>query len=236
VQERPSNYDEVIRNVGDDMLNSPDPKWLIFLERRLRWLGIPNLAIILITFQAIGFFLVSVDPEWLSRLALIPELALSGEYWRVITFLALPISLHPVFVIFVLWFLYFIVNAIEGEWGDFKTTFYVLVSILVTEVYSFATGYPVTSVAALESSLFLAAAALFPDYEVRLFFAIPVKMKWLAWVTLGFLALQFVQGDWADRFFLLAIYSNYLVFFGPAHVERFRAMRRRARFRKQLNR
>ena len=137
-------------------------------------------------------------------------------------------------MIFALWFLYFTLNAIESVWGDFKTTLYTLVSILVTIAYSFAFDYPVLDIRHFESSLFFAAAALFPDMEIGLFGIIPVKMKWLAGFTAVFVFVDFVRGDWLDRFFLIAIYSNFLLFFGPAVIDRFRNWQRRRRYQRSL--
>src|SRR4051812_30564119 len=193
------------------------PQWLRNLERYLGWLAIPNLGVLFVTLQALGFLMVMSDPIWTARLALIPEAVTQGhEYWRLITFLALPLSTSPIWVIFTLWFLYFVIGMIESQWGAFKTTLYVLTSVLVTIAFSFATGYPVLDVSKFESSLFLAAAALFPEMTVSLFLAVPVKIKWLAWFTLALLALDFLRAGWMERFFTLAILSNYLVFFGPS--------------------
>ena len=210
------------------------PKWLKFLERKMQWLAIPNISIIFVTLQALGFLMVMSDGVWVERLALLPDRVLAGEYWRVITFLALPLSLSPIWVIFTLMFIYYILNTIESEWGSFKTTFYVLVSILLTIAVSFTFNYPVTQVSDFESTLFLAAAALFPEQEVRLFLAIPVKMKWLAWLSLAFFGLKLIQSDWVGRIFLIAIYSNYLIFFGPALLDQIRNRIRRAKFKRQM--
>jgi membrane associated rhomboid family serine protease len=192
--------------------------WLKSLERRMKWLEIPHLAVILVTLQAIGFAMVMSDPQWALHLALFPQAVLAGEYWRVITFL------------------YFIVDAIEREWGAFATTLYVLISILLTVLGSFALNMPVTQAADFESTLFLAAAALFPEMEIRLFLMIPVKMKWLGWLTLGFLGLRFAQLDWDGRLLLLALYGNYLLFFGPATLERIRLWRRRREYVRKTRR
>src|SRR5689334_10981964 len=121
-----------------------EPKWLRYLSRKLNWLAIPNIAVLLVTLQALGFLFVYSDPAWVERLALIPEAVLQGQVWRLLTFLALPVSLSPIWVIFSLWFLYFILNSIESRWGAFKTTFYVLVSVVLTIIFSFAFGYPVS--------------------------------------------------------------------------------------------
>ena len=215
------------------MFEQNTPRWLQLLERPFNWLAIPHIAILIVTLQAAGFLFVSLDPVWIDRLALVPAAVLQGEYWRLITFLALPLSLSPIWVIFVLWFLYFIVDSIEQQWGAFKATFYVLVSWLMTIGFSFAFRYPVVNITHFESTLFLAAAALFPEMEVRLFFAIPVKMKWLAGLTLAFFAYELLTSEWIDRLFLLAIYSNYILFFGPALLKQFRLAYRRWQFRRR---
>lgn len=215
---------------------SPGPlrRWLRNLERRLQWLAIPNIAVLFVTLQGLGFLMVMSNPLWYERLALIPDAVRGGEYWRLITFLSLPLSLSPIFVIFALWFLYFILNLIESEWGAFKTTLYTLVSILVTIAFSFAFDYPVGSVKHFESSLFFAAAALFPETEVSLFMIVPVKIKWLAWLTGVFVLLEFFQGGWLDKLFLVAIYSNFLLFFGPSVLQRARQHFRKRKFQRNL--
>lgn len=222
-------------NTGTRSSSNNAPQWLRKLERSFQWLAIPNLGVIFVTLQALGFLMVMSDPVWTERLALIPEaVTQGGQYWRLVTFLALPLSMSPIWVIFTLWFLYFVMGMIESQWGAFKTTLYVLTSIVVTIAFSFAFGYPVLDVAKFESSLFLAAAALFPEMTVNLFLALPVKIKWLAWLTLAMLGLDFVRSDWMDRFFTLAIMSNYLLFFGPSLVATLRQALRRREFRRKM--
>ena len=211
------------------------PRWLNVLEKRMSWLAIPNIAVLLITCQAAGFLLVSSDPVWMMRLALIPDAVLHrGEWYRLVTFLALPLATSPIWVIFALLFLYSLLNSIETVWGAFRTTFYVLVSLLLTIAFSFTFDYPVTSVGHFESTLFLAAAALFPEMEIRLFMIFPVKMKWMAWITLGFLLLEGFRGTWIDRLYLVVVYSNFLLFFGPALLAAGRNLIRRKKFQRMM--
>lgn len=210
------------------------PQWLRTLERKLSWIAIPNIAILLVTLQALGFLMVAYQPIWVERLALIPSYVLTGEYWRLITFLALPLSLSPFWVIFVLWFIYFILNAIESEWGAFKTTFYILICYVLTVGFSFIFDYPITQITDIETTLFLAAASLFPEMEVRLFFLLPVKMKWLAVLSGGFVLLRFFQLDWVGKGYLLAIYANYLLFFGPMLLDHIKHAIRRWNYRRKL--
>ena len=217
------------------MISGQTPAWLRFLERRCSWLAIPNIAVLFVTLQGLGYLMVMSDPIWVERLALFPDRVLQGEFWRLVTFLALPVSLSPLWVLFALWFLYFILQSIEATWGAFKTTFYILFSILVTIAYSFAFQYPITQVTDFESTLFLAAAALFPESQISLFMILPVKMKWLAWLTLALLLIRLFQADWIERGYILAIYSSYLLFFGPAALERIKQFIRRERFRRKMH-
>ena len=204
-----------------------DPKWLQFLSKRMSWLAIPHISIILITLQVLGFFMIMSNPEWISTLALFPDRALHGEPWRLLTFLSLPVSNSLIWFVFAQMFLFSILTSIEAEWGAFKTTFYVLVSVVLTIAFSLTFGYPVLETTDFSSTLFLAAAALFPEHEIRLYMIFPVKMKYLGWLSLAFLGYRLIGGDWMDRFFLLTIYSNYLLFFGPTLLYRIRQWKRR---------
>src|SRR5437660_254129 len=92
------------------MSMSSTPKWLRVLERYVGWIAVPQIAVILVTLQVIGFVFILQNPAWVAILALNPAAVMAGEYWRLITFLALPLSLSPLWLFFTLWFLYFVVN------------------------------------------------------------------------------------------------------------------------------
>jgi hypothetical protein len=216
------------------MYLNQSPKWLNTLERRLGWIAVPNLAAFLIGCQIIGFLLILFDPRWWTMLLLDPGAVLRGEIWRLVTFIALPLSLSPMWMVFVLWFLYFIVESLENAWGSFRTTFYVLVSILLTIGFSFAFVVPITSVAGLQSTLFLAAAALAPDSEILLFMFLPVKIVWLALITAAFILWQLLTGTWLERIYLVVIYANFLLFFGPHYYQRLKQLRRRQQFKRNF--
>lgn len=204
------------------------PTWIDRLEKPLGWLAVPKLAILFISMQAFGTYLVVENPERWSQLALVPSAVLEGEWWRLLTFLALPISTSVFWQLFVLLFLYFVINSLEEIWGPFKTTFYFLISWIVAIGASFALGVPVTSVRHFESTLFLAAALLMPDAEVMVFF-VPAKMKWLAVFSLVLVGLEFFQTDWKGKLLLLAIYSSFLLFFGPTLLYRVKQILRKKR-------
>ena len=197
------------------------------------WLAIPNIGILIVTLQALGLMMVLLDPSWVLRLALIPSMV-ADEPWRLITFLSLPLSVSPIFALLTLWFLYFVLNVIETQWGSLRTTLYVLTSIMATIVFSLLLGYPVTSVSYFESTLFLAAAMLMPEMEISLFGIVPVKMKWLAWLSFFFVGRDLLFSDWLGRGYILAMYSNFILFFGPNVLASLKNAQRRRRYRRGL--
>jgi membrane associated rhomboid family serine protease len=212
-----------------------DPKWLRQLERAMPWLAIPRISIVLITLQVFGFFLINTDPMWAQRLALLPDNVLQqGEWWRLVTYLSMPLTTGVIWMVFACWFLYSMLDWLENEWGSFKTTLYLLVSIVLTIGFSLAFSYPVYSVRDFNSTLFLAVATLFPEQEISIMGIIPVKMKYMAYLTGAFILFQLFAGSWMDRLFMVMIYSNYLLFFGPALLSDLRDWKRRRDYKNRM--
>jgi hypothetical protein len=85
-------------------------------------------------------------------------------------------------------------------------------------------------------SLFLAFATLWPDYELRIFLILPVRVKWLALLDAAVIAGSVGFGSGWHRLVPLAAVGNYLLFFGPTLYDKLRGFvreggRARARFR-----
>ena len=216
------------------MLYGQTPKWIDWLDRRMPGFGIPNLALYLVGIQACGFLVLLANPSAIFLLVLDPSLVLKGEVWRLVTFLAVPPPLSAIWMVFALYFLYFIVNGIEEEWGEFRTTLYVLVAVLLTIAFSFTFHWPIVGADKLGSTLFLAAATIAPEYQILLFFVLPVKMKWLAWVSVAYIVFSLIAGSWLSRLYLLTMYANYSLFFGPYFAGRLKAFYRRKKFQQDV--
>jgi hypothetical protein len=207
------------------------------LERKLGWIAVPNIAILIVTLQVLGVVAIrAVNPFFISILSLNPELVLQGQVWRLVTFmsLALPPTISLIWVFFTVWFSYYILNAIENEWGAFKTTLYVLTSVVAMIAFSFITGMVIEDVSHFESTLFLAAAALFPEMEVSLFFLFPVKLKWLGVMSGAMVLLEFMKVSNLERGLLLVVYSNFILFFSPLLMERYRQWKRKRDYRSKF--
>ena len=174
-------------------------------------------------------------------LAFDPALICRGQVWRIITFAFIPASSgNLIFFAISLYFYYFIGTAIEREWGAGKFTIYYLSGLLLLAVYSLIlygiTGARVSvSASYLNLSLFFAFATLWPEQRVLLFFIIPVKIKWLAWVDAAFFALSIVQYlmDGSIGLALVPVIAmlTYLVFCGEWLIDFFRPSRMQQRSR-----
>jgi hypothetical protein len=211
--------------------------WLDKMERRFGFLGIPGLARILVGFAALVFGLSWALPGFTSVLMLDPEKIRHGEVWRLVTYIFIPQSLSPIWVIFALWFLWWVGEGTERAMGAFQFTLYVVVGMIGTTVAAFFFGANFSN-AMLISSIFFAFARFYPEELIYILFILPVRIKWLAWIYGVFLIYEFFTGSNSYRAALIAAFANYLIFFGRdiVHAARHRrgVSERRQRFEKEV--
>lgn len=217
------------------MLSNQSPKWLNTAEKKFGQLAIPHLGLYLVILQAFGFLAISLRPEVFYRLTLRPEKVFDGEIWRLFTFTTIPLA-GGFWALIAIYFLYFLMQTLEEAWGAFRATLYFMISVLLSIAFSFITGMEINTFQYVQFSLFFAVAVLNPHYEIMLFFIIPVRMMWMAIAYLVLLILIALAGDMQFRIYLLLVHANYLLFFGKAHFEQFRAWQRRRQFKKNWRR
>ncbi len=191
--------------------------WLDKLERRFGFLGIPGLPRILVGFGALVFALGWLLPGFTSMLQLDPVQIRHGQIWRLVTYIFIPQTLSPLWVLFALWFLWWIGEGVERAWGSFRLTLYFVVGMVGTTVAAFFFGSNFSN-SMLIASLFFAFARFYPDEVIYILFILPVRIKWLAWVAGAFLLLGFFSNSNSYRVSLVAAFANYLIFFGPEFV------------------
>lgn len=190
------------------------------LERRLGFIAIPGLIRIVVAFIGLVYVLTFLNPEIFSILDLDTERIKGGEVWRLVTYIFIPRgigqpgAMQPLWVVLALWFLWFVGEGLERAWGAFRLTLYFLVGMIGITIAAFLFGGQ-SSNAMLAASLFFAFAWFYPDEVIYVFFVIPMKIKWLAWVAFAFLVLGFVGGSNSYRMAVVAALSNYIIFFGP---------------------
>jgi hypothetical protein len=196
----------------------------------IRWAsfhGIEGLPLIIVFSNVLVYLFNLFQPGLIDLLNLSHDALWAGQWWRFITFVFVPpfsasagslVAPSPFNVIMMfVWFMFLhtMVTSLEQAWGSARFTLYFLVGVVATALVgllpfsgSLTNGY-------LQASLFLAFAALFPDVEVLLFFILPVKVKWMGYVTWFSIGVGFLWGSGLVRLTLLAGLVNYFLILGP---------------------
>ena len=192
------------------------------LERSIGFIAIGNLPVFIVTTQAILYVWCLINPSNAHLLMLDPiAVRYAGEYWRLLTFLFLTPLQNPLFAFFFLYLLYIYGSALENEWGSFPFTLFYLVGALGTLAAGFFFG-GYDGAFFLNTTIFLAFAALHPNFELLFFFVIPIKIKWMAWLTWILILYQVSVAPLFGKAAILVSTINYLLFFGKLHFEQLR--------------
>lgn len=185
--------------------------------------GIPNLMKYIVAGNVIVYLLLAFSHNGaINFLAFNWNAVLHGELWRLVTFIFVPSSSNALSLAISLYFYYFIGNLLEREWGTPKFNLYYLsgmvLTILVGIISSVARGGgSIAGTDFISLSMFLAFAVLYPDLQVLLFFIIPIKVKWLAWLDAALFAIAFLTAlmrlDLLGALLPVVALLNFLVFF-----------------------
>lgn len=211
-------------------------KWFNKLERRFGKYAIVNLMTYIVILNAVVYALDMFVPQsgLYYKFALVPAKVLQGEVWRLITFLFLPPRTSPIWIVFTLYFYYLVGSNLENLWGSFRFNLYYLIGVLSTIVAAFI-GFSPISAEHLNLSLFLAFAYLFPNFEVLIFFILPIKIKYIAWFNWAFILFSIVFSPLPWKLSAAASIVNYFVFFGSDLIKgtkvRWMTYKNRKRFR-----
>jgi hypothetical protein len=195
------------------------------LDRKFGRFAVPNLTIFLIAGQVLAYVADRIPAGMqrasvLENIRLVPDKVMQGEVWRLVTFLFDPPVTYVLFAFF-FWYLFYLMGTtLESVWGNFRYNVYLAIgyfaSIAMAMMFWFSFGVPgnTASNAFLYGSVFLAFARLYPDFELLLFFILPVKIKWLALLTWVMYGWTLLAGTWLGRLMVVAAVLNYLLFFG----------------------
>ena len=186
------------------------------LERKLRRYAISDLMKYIVIGQGIVFALMYIWPtlgyRLYSLIALTRAGLMRGQIWRLVTFVFVPPSSSPIFILFALYFYYMIGIGLENQWGKVKFNLYYLVGMLGSIIAALITGYADNTF--LNLSLFFAYAALYPDEQVLLFMILPIKMKYLALADAALYLYYFIVGTASTRITIVLCLLNVALFLG----------------------
>lgn len=222
------------------------------MERKFGRFAIPNLINYIVVLVALGGFLGMVSPYfYIDFLMLDVGKVLKGQVWRLFTFILEPQigGMNPInllFFAFLLYMYFLFGRSLENAWGAFRFNLYffsgVLLSILAAFLVYFTTGdlYYV-GLTYIYQAMFLAFASLYPNVQFLLFFIIPVKVKWLAYLEGFYLVYTIIDsllhGNFVLAIAILVSLANFLLFFFlTRNYKRFspREQKRRRRYKMQV--
>lgn len=178
-------------------------KW----ERKFGWMSFPGLLRYYALLHVAVFLLQYINPMISMELDFDLEKILSGEVWRVVTFLFSTSGMTGLgarsllYIYFMVIIAFMVSDGLEAAWGVFRTSLFlyagiagllianVIFSLLFYRAFDVMISVPATG-ALLNTSAFFAFATLFPKVELRVFFVLPVQIRWLAILaTIPFLLL-----------------------------------------------
>ena len=202
------------------------------MERKFGNYAIPNLITIIVFGMGLVFLLdtfFAANPNYdyyLSDLLYFDtDLILQGQIWRVITFLFLPESSSALWIIFTLYFDWLIGKSLENQWGSFRFNVFYFLGAIGSIIGGIITGWATNSY--LNASLFLAFATLFPDFELMLFFILPVKVKYLGMISAAILIYSLIVYPVSYKVAILISLINFFLFFGKDFYQRIKMFIRR---------
>lgn len=201
------------------------------LERKFGRYRLPNLIYIFVGAFVLGYVLSYVSPMVLLYLCFSPPDILRGQIWRLFTYIVLMPNSGNVFLAFITCFIFIsIARSLEQIIGRFRLNFFLILGwllqiiagflfyFIMPDIYrSFVTILNPYYVLAM---LFVLFAMIFPDARFLLMFIIPVRGKWMIFVTLALYILDVVQAfaygingrGWILVFMIIAAVGALLLF------------------------
>lgn len=219
-------------------------KFFYNLERKFRKYAISNLMYYIIGMYGVGLLMELFAPGfYVNYLSLNAPKILSGQVWRIVTFLISPPGGTNIFFNLISMYLYYMLGQnLERIWGAFRFNVYFFMGVIghvaaALVVYIFMGDTVFLTTEYLNYSLFFAFAATFPDLEFLLFFVIPMKAKWLAIFNGIYFLYGFITGNMATRVTIFMSLFNFILFFVlTRNLNRFnpKEIKRKHNFQKQM--
>ena len=193
------------------------------LEKRLKFIRIPNLMFIVVVISSFVFLLDHVLFLQSGRLFLRSlfsfnsNLILKGQIWRVITFIFIPFSGGIISAALQAYCLYFLGTSLEVSLGERRFSLFYVFGVLLAIVAGFITRQ--TTVVFLNMSLIFVFSVVNPNRRMLLFFILPVNTLWIGALNAVFfivtILVAIITKNFATLLAVLAALGNFLIFFGP---------------------
>jgi len=219
------------------------------LERKFGRYAIKNLMLYLTILYGIGFVISLADSRiYYKYLSLDISKILAGQVWRIVTWIMYAPEQNIFFAAIMLVLYYSLGTNLERVWGSFRFNVYIFMgyifliigSIILYLIYGEAAGaFPLTP-DSLNMSIFLAFAFTYPEMTFYLYFVLPIKAKYLAFVYLLIEVYSFLVGGVITKVSIGLSLLNFAIFYlmtrrvnriSPANIIRQREFKKAVKIR-----
>lgn len=163
--------------------------WMDKLERKYGKYAIPNITRVFIIATLVGYAFQAFFPVVMEYIQFgVPEI-LKGQIWRIVSWLFIPVSSGSIWSLLFIICLLSLGSNLEYYFGTFRMNMYffmgVLINIIGGLLFYFIFRIPVQlSMYYILFCMYLMLGIYMPEAEVRLYFVLPIKMKWMVIVFL----------------------------------------------------
>ena len=191
------------------------------IERNCRWLSFSNLYKYMSVIFFFFFFIDIYNPLfYIFNLSLDISKVLNGQVWRLATFIFYPPSSSGSIILSLLliYVYYSITKTLTMMWGNFKFNLYLLIGYISLIVGAFVAYFLIGSNYIIFPtysffSIIMAFALSFPDAYFYIYFLIPIKAKYFAYLELALYLISFLSSDIGNRVAIICSAVNVFVFF-----------------------
>jgi len=225
-------------------------KLLNRLEKKLGRYAIPNLMKYIIVLYAVGLIMGTLSPLiYYTYFSLDFSMVMKGQVWRLLTFIIPNVAISDILFVAIKVYLYYMIgNALERAWGAFRFNLYFFSGILFNILAAFITylinpSYILSpSLEYIYGAMFFAFAALYPETQFLIYFLIPVKVKYLAWISGAYyiyiVISNLYKGNVLGVIPIIVSMANFLIFFfATRKYSKYspKEFQRRAKYHRQMN-
>ena len=190
------------------------------LERKFGKYAIPNMNKYLVIIFGIGLIIFMVNPMfYINYFSLDIKRLLSGQIWRIFTFLLYPpaYSNFLLFTLLAIYIYYSLSKSLIYVWNDFKFNFFffggILWLVVIGILFYFIFGHNlILTPTYLIFSIFIAFSLTFPDTTFLFMFIFPIKARYLAIFEIVFYIFMFPSSSLNDKAAILASFINLFLF------------------------
>ena len=231
--------------------------WMDKLERKLGRYAVPNLSRYFVGAIVLGYVLSMLSPGFTDWISYDVSAILHGQIWRLFTWIFMPTTSLDFFGLLFLLCVLMWGSSLESMLGTFCMNVFLWGGVILSDVggiliyvitkLTLGTGASIyLSTYYILMSMLLALAICMPEGEVRLYFVLPIKMKWMLVFELLYLAyivfntfktmIAYANGTWLgwvlglvqSSQIILAVANMFLFFWASkTHISRKQKKRQR---------